>query len=172
MGGGMMGGMGGAIVVQNGSSPTITNAQFDNGEGSDVNGDSYAYAGSGPTPPGMPQYVSHGTYSLPVSLPAGGVQIDFARPTGGASLSIWAVDAKLISNIYGTATIAVSLLIALAAMKFWPRPSAKKNMRAIRLIGYFALLLIATAILGAFGCGAAIILIALMEAARGAFAVN
>jgi hypothetical protein len=56
-------------------------------------------------------------------------------------------------------------------MKFWPRPSGKKDMRARRIVGYVILLAIAAISLGVVGCVAAVTLIALLEAARGAFAV-
>ena len=60
-------------------------------------------------------YVAKGTYSLPVTLPAGQVRLDFARPSGDAELSITAVPARLIDNAQNTAVLAaISIIVATA----------------------------------------------------------
>ena len=59
-------------------------------------------------------YVAKGTYSLPVTLPAGQVRLDFARPSGDAQLSIIAVPIRLFDNTRNTAVVAViSIVIAI-----------------------------------------------------------
>jgi hypothetical protein len=60
-----------------------------------------------------------GTFSLPVTLPEGQVQLDFSKPGGEAELSVWVVSERLVEGAYGTAGIvgaaAVALVLWLAA---------------------------------------------------------
>ena len=163
--------IGGAVYNQSGS--PRGDVVFSNGiiSGQAVNADMDIYDNGGTQGSAAGTYVSGGTYSLPVSLPTGGIQIDFARPSGGALLSIWAVDAELLSKIYGTAAIVVSLLIVLAAIKFWTSPSTNKGFTARRIAGYVILLAVSVIVLGIVGCIGAVILIGLLEIARRGFAI-
>ena len=78
---------------------------------------------------GVQVYTAGGTYSLPVTLPgsdAGGpllgeVRLDFARPSGDAQLTLWAVPVSTIYRLYGTAGILAALLVVLVLMRVWPR---------------------------------------------------
>lgn len=176
--GGMMDGIGiGGGSFGPSASPrggaTITNGQIAYPGADDILAEAHFYGGdmNGAAPgQGVAAYVSGGTYSLPVSLPSGGVQIDFSRPTGGAVLSIWAVDAELLGKIYSTAAIIVSLLIFLAAIKFWPRPTTDKGLAARRIAGYVILLAVSLYLLEIAGCIAAAVLILLLEIGRRCFA--
>ena len=81
-------------------------------------------------------YTARGTYSLPVTLPGsaasgpvpGEVRLDFARPSGQAQLTLWAVPVSTIYRLYGTAGILAALLVVLAVSKVWPT-SAKRHAR-------------------------------------------
>ena len=114
-------------------------------------------------------YIASGTYSLPVTLPAGEVRLDFARSSGGAELSIWAVPAETLDNLYGTAAVVVTVLVIAGLVKIWPR-SIKKNPISIRhIIGYILLLILLPLLLGLLGLLISLIVILLSEAKRGAF---
>jgi hypothetical protein len=66
-------------------------------------------------------YVSGGTFSLPVQLPEGEVQMDFARPAGGASVAVWAVSMRMVHALYGTVGLIVGLVVLLIGRKLWNR---------------------------------------------------
>jgi hypothetical protein len=78
---------------------------------------------------GTQLYTARGTYSLPVTLPRsasagqapGEVRLDFARPSGQAQLTLWAVPLNTIRKLYGTAAILAALFAVLALVKAWPR---------------------------------------------------
>jgi hypothetical protein len=52
------------------------------------------------------------SYSMPISLPAGQVQLDFAHPSGQAVVALWAVPQRLIDSIMA----AVALILAIVAL--------------------------------------------------------
>ena len=76
---------------------------------------------------------AHGTFSLPVSLPAGGVAMDFQGPGDKPVVSILAVDERLIDGAHSTAAV---LIIALAAWLVWKvgRQIFRRNEPAPRLV--------------------------------------
>jgi hypothetical protein len=61
-------------------------------------------------------YTGAGTFSLPVALPEGQLQIDFTKPGGDAELSVWVVSERIENGAYSTAGV---LAVALAALVFW-----------------------------------------------------
>jgi hypothetical protein len=139
-------------------------------------------AASGPAPPGagkpyepgsaagdMQLYTATGVYSLPVTLPEGEVRLDFARPSGEAELSLWAVPLSTIRNLYGTLTVIVGLLVAGALVKIWPRPQTKRPTSAKRVIGYALLFVALTLTLGPLGLLISLFVILVCEARRGVF---
>ena len=114
-------------------------------------------------------YTASGTYSLPVTLPAGEVRLDFTRPSGGAELSLWAVPAETLDNLYGTAAVVVTVLVMAGLVKVWPRSATKHPISARHIVGYILLLVVLTAILGLFGVIVSLLVILFSEARRGAF---
>ena len=55
-------------------------------------------------------YAGGGTFSLPVSLPEGQVQLDFARPGGDAEVSVLVVSEELSDRAFGTAGVIGALV--------------------------------------------------------------
>ena len=113
-------------------------------------------------------YTASGTYSLPVTLPAGEVRLDFTRPSGGAELSLWAVPLETLDNLYGTAVIVAVLMIA-GLVKIWPRSATKRPISARHIVGYILLLVVLTLVLGLLGLFVSLLVILLSEARRGVF---
>jgi len=75
-------------------------------------------AGPGGTGPA----VTRGTFSLPISLPAGGVRRDFQGPYNtqdGPTVTLLAVDERLIEGAYGTAAVLVAVLVAWLISLLW-----------------------------------------------------
>ena len=99
---------------------------------------------------------AHGTFSLPVSLPvhdqaeAGGVELDFQGPGDKPSVSILAVDERLIEGAHSTAAV---LVIALACWLVWKvgREMFNRVGPAPRLLAIYVLLAVAVAGLVAAG---------------------
>ncbi|UCC97797.1 MAG: hypothetical protein JSW66_18375 [Phycisphaerales bacterium] len=114
-------------------------------------------------------YTARGTYSLPVSLPEGEVRLDFARPSGEAELSLWAVPVRMIHKLYGTIAILAALLAILALVKIWPQPQSRQPTSARRIIGYALLFVALSLALGISGVLISLVVIVLCEARRGAF---
>ncbi|MBN2210195.1 MAG: hypothetical protein JW709_02260 [Sedimentisphaerales bacterium] len=112
-------------------------------------------------------YAAAGMYSLPVTLPEGEVRLDFARPSGGAELSILAVPVKLIHNLYGTATVIVGLLLVLGVIKIWPKQGHKEPLSTRRMVGYIVLLVLLTILAGLLGFLVSVVIILLSEIKRG-----
>jgi hypothetical protein len=108
-------------------------------------------------------HVAGGTYSLPVSLPADGVRLDFARPGGDAQLSIVAIPVGMIHNAKSTAIIAILATIAVVIIKFWPRGFQPATLKTGYVILYLAVLTALTIMSGIFGLIAAAAFIALCE---------
>ena len=118
---------------------------------------------------GMQPYTARGTYSLPVTLPEGEVRLDFARPSGQAQLTLWAVPLSTIRKLYGSAAIVAALFAVLALAKVWPKPQSRQPASAKRIIGYGLLLIALSLLLGPLGLLVSLFVIVLCEARRGAF---
>ncbi|MBN1973497.1 MAG: hypothetical protein JW787_07640 [Sedimentisphaerales bacterium] len=116
-------------------------------------------------------YTSQNVYSLPVSLPSGGeVQLDFARSSGQAELSVWAVPVKTITNLLATLVIAVLFVLMLGFMKLWSKYNKKRTIPARAIIVYVLLFIILTVLLGPLGLIASLLIILLNEARHAVFA--
>jgi hypothetical protein len=115
-------------------------------------------------------YTAKGVYSLPVTLPKGEVRLDFARPSGEAELSLWAVPLSTIRNLYGTLTVFVGLFVIVGLVKIWPRPEQKRPISARRVISYTLLFVALVLVLGLLGLLISLFIILLSEARRGVFA--
>jgi hypothetical protein len=116
-------------------------------------GGGWGSGGSGGMSTGLA--TAHGTFSLPVSLPvggaeAGGVQLDFQGPGDKPTVSILAVDERLIDGAHSTAAV---LVIALACWLVWMvgRQVVCRAAPAPRLLAAYVLLVAATAGLVAAG---------------------
>ncbi len=98
---------------------------------------------------------AHGTFSLPLSLPAGGVAMDFQGPGDKPEVSLLAVDERLIDGAHSTAAV---LIIALAAWLVWKvgRQLFNRNEPAPQLVA--AELLLAAVIAGLIASGGVSIL--------------
>ena len=112
---------------------------------------------------GLQPYVAKGTYSLPVTLPQGDVRLDFARPSGDAELTIWAVPEGTIKSLYGTIAVIVALLLGLWVIKIWPMSPEKRAISVRRIIAYVLLLPALTIILGLMGLLISIFIILTIE---------
>ena len=114
----------------------------------------------------MISYVARGTFSLPVGLPElGGVTLDFARPSGDAELSLWAVREDSIDAAWGTFGILVALAVAAVLYRMLARRTGN-GWPAIpwAVWGLYALaLLLGTSILGLVGLAAALMAVAVLE---------
>jgi hypothetical protein len=109
-------------------------------------------------------YTSQNIYSLPVSLPSGGeIRLDFARPSGQAELSIWAVPQKTITNLVSTLVIVVLLVLLVAIMKLLKQYNKKRTIPGKTLIVYAVLFVISTLLFGLFGMIASLLIILLSE---------
>ncbi len=116
-------------------------------------------------------YTSQNIYSLPVSLPSGGeIRLDFARPSGQAELSIWAVPQKTITNLVATLVIVVLLAVLVAIMKIWKQFSKKRAIPGKTMIVYVVLFVISTLLFGIFGLIASILIILVNEGRHAIFA--
>ncbi len=118
----------------------------------------------------QPAYVAGGVYSLPVSLPEGEVRLDFARPSGGAKLRIWAVPIGMINKLYGSVTITGLLCLLLLIIRVWPRPTRRVPLTVGRVIKYVLLLIMLSAFFGLFGLVTSLFIILLNESVKGAAA--
>lgn len=116
-------------------------------------------------------YTSQNIYSLPVSLPSGGeIRLDFARPSGQAELSIWAVPQKTITNLVATLVIVVLLAVLIAIMKIWKQFSKKRAIPGKTMIVYAVLFVISTLLFGIFGLIASMLIILVNEGRHAIFA--
>ena len=120
-------------------------------------------------PADVPLYTAKGIYSLPVTLPETEVRLDFARPSGEAELSIWAVPLSTIRNLYGTISIIAGLCVIAGIVKLWPQPENRQPTSAKRVISYALLLVALTLVLGLLGLLISLFIILLSEAKRGMF---
>jgi hypothetical protein len=124
----------------------------------------------GATPGDVEFYTAEGIYSLPVTLPEGEVRLDFARPSGEAELSLWAVPLSTIRNLYGTVTVFVGLFVIVGLVKIWPRPEERQPISARRVISYILLFVALVLVLGLLGLLISLFIILLSEARRGVLA--
>jgi hypothetical protein len=116
---------------------------------------------------GMSQtYISKAVYSLPVRLPRGEVRLDFARPSGGAQLSIWAVPVRKLHTLYGSVAVAGLSALLILIIKIWPRPEVRKPVTARWMIGYLILTAALVVFLGLLGLFLCFVLILVMETFR------
>jgi hypothetical protein len=111
-------------------------------------------------------YIARGTYSLPVTLPAGQVRLDFARPMGDAELSIWAIPSGASRKLYTGLIVIIALLAALALIRNWPESAARQPMSLNRTIIYGVVLVVFALVLGLLGLLISIVTIVLIETAR------
>jgi hypothetical protein len=123
-----------------------------------------------PATPAIAPYVAGATYSLPVTLPQGGIRLHFARPLGDPELSIWAVPINTMRKLYASVAVIVVLILLLAAVKFWPSPTEKKPISRKRIMLYVALLVGSVLLLGLLGLIISAVVLLLLEARRGIFA--
>ena len=63
--------------------------------------------------------VARGTFSLPVSLPAGGIRRDFAGPKGEPVVTLLAVDEQLIDGAYSTGAVLVIAVVVWLVWQLW-----------------------------------------------------
>ena len=116
-------------------------------------------------------YASQNVYSLPVSLPSGGeIRLDFARPSGQAELSIWAVPVKTVSKLISTLVIAGLLIVLVVVMKLWKKHNAKRTIPGKTIIVYIVLFIISTIVFGPFGLIASLLIILINEGRHVIFA--
>jgi hypothetical protein len=128
--------------------------------------DAYAAAAIAEEPDVGAAYIARGTYSLPVTLPAGQVRLDFARPMGDAELSIWAIPSRASRKLYTSLIVIIALLAALALIRIWPEPAARQPMSLNRIIIYGVVLVALALVLGLLGLLISIAAIVLIETAR------
>jgi hypothetical protein len=114
-------------------------------------------------------YTAQSVYSLPVTLPAGAVRLDFARPAGEANLSLWAVPLSTFRNLYGTSAVIAGLFMLVVFVKIWPRPDKKQPISVKRILAYTLLFVALTLVLWPLGLLASVFIILLSEAKRGVF---
>ena len=97
-------------------------------------------------------YVAAGTFSLPVSLPEGGVRLDFDRPFGDATLSVWAVRADLVHRLYATTGILMAVVVLAVVVKLLRRFNQGRLLppKAV-IVGY--IIAIGVLVLAAGGLG-------------------
>jgi hypothetical protein len=117
-------------------------------------------------------YVARGTYSLPVSLPAGQVRLDFAHPSGQVRLSIWAVPVRTFHTLYGSLVVLAALAVLLTAVKMWPRLPKRQPLSKKRTILYIVLSVVLVVLLGLLGLFVSLAVIMAIEAARGSSAAR
>lgn len=110
-------------------------------------------------------YVGGGTFSLPVQLPQGEVQLDFSHPAGGASVAVWAVSLPLLNAMYATAGLVVCLIVLLLIGKLFKR-TARWNVPRLHLAIYLAVIVVLTLIAGLKGLVAAVAIDAIIEGLR------
>jgi hypothetical protein len=115
-------------------------------------------------------YIPENVYSLPVSLPAGEIQLDFVRSSGAAELSIWAMPVVAIRNLYSTAAIVGVLALILGIVKAWPKYNFKKPIKTRRIITYVLLFIVLFILLGLTGLIVSFCVILLSEIGRLIFA--
>jgi hypothetical protein len=112
-------------------------------------------------------YVAGGTFSLPMELPEGGVQLDFVHNSGDGEIRLWAVQTELLDRLRATGMLmAVVVGLAMGVQVARRRASGSRG----RVAGYVVLaaVLAALGVLlgGPIGAVVAAGLILLAEVAR------
>jgi hypothetical protein len=59
------------------------------------------------------------SYSMPISLPAGGVQLDFAHPSGQAVVALWAVPQRFIDSAMAAVALVLAIIVIIAVRGIW-----------------------------------------------------
>ncbi|MCD6394623.1 MAG: hypothetical protein J7M40_14105 [Planctomycetes bacterium] len=111
-------------------------------------------------------YAAGSVYSLPVSLPGGGLSLDFARPSGDAELTIWAIPDKAVTGTLNTLIVIVISIVAALAIRVWPRNLKPAAFKLPYAIIYAVLLVGLTIIFTVAGLIAAAMIIAGIELSR------
>ena len=111
-------------------------------------------------------YAASGVYSLPVSLPGGGLRLDFARPSGDARLTIWAVPDSAVASTLNTLIVIVISIVAALAIRIWPRHFKLAAFNGRCVIVYAILLVGLTIIFSVAGFIAAVVIAAISEFSR------
>ena len=112
-------------------------------------GDSWGY-GNRPSTPAIAT-VASGTFSLPIDLPEGEFQMDFARPGGDAELGLYAIPKALPSRLWTTGGVVLGVLIFGLFIWRWTRIQKRMDFSPKRWLGYFCILLGLFVILGWIG---------------------
>ena len=136
-----------------------------------------APAGEAMPTAGVGGYVAAGTFSLPVELPEGEVRLDFARPSGQAEVTIWAIRVSLIHKLCGTGIVLAAIVLLAAVIKLAQRLTRRATVPSTWRLIVYAVLLVAGTLLArgiglAAGAGliAAAVIILLLEMLRNASA--
>ena len=95
--------------------------------------------------------VASGTFSLPIDLPEGEFQMDFARPGGDAELGLYAIPKALPSRLWTTGGVVLGVLIFGLFIWRWTRIQKRMDFSPKRWLGYFCILLLLLVILGWIG---------------------
>ena len=117
-------------------------------------------------------YVASGVYSLPVSLPGGGLRLDFARPSGDAELTIWAVPDRAVTGTLNTLIVIVISIVAALAIRMWPREFRPAAFKVRYAIIYAVLAVGLTIIFSVAGLIAAAVIVAISELCRSQLALR
>ncbi len=67
--------------------------------------------------PGLAPYSGAGTFSLPVALPEGQVQLDYSCTGGQPELTLWVAGESMVESAYGTADVIGAAIVALIAWR-------------------------------------------------------
>jgi hypothetical protein len=84
--------------------------------------------------------VAGGTFSLPVTLPEGGVQWAFEGPAERAAVTLWAVDARLVDAARATGGLAALLIVAWLVRQLWQELRLRIRRPAWSFIAAYVLL--------------------------------
>ena len=114
---------------------------------------------------GQAAYVGGGTFSLPVQLPEGEVQLDFSHPAGGASVAVWAVSLPLAHAVYGTVGIVACLIVLWLALKLW-KHLPRLNVPRLHLAIYLAIVVVLYLMAGPMGVVAALVIDSIIDGIR------
>jgi hypothetical protein len=111
-------------------------------------------------------YTSPNIYSLPVTLPAGEIQLDFARSSGDAKLSILAIPIEAITNFSTMIVVMAVLALIFGGVKIWMKYNARKPISVRLTVSYILLCVIMPVILGVLGLVISLIIILIVESLR------
>ena len=111
-------------------------------------------------------YAASGVYSLPVSLPGGGPSLDFARPSGDAELTIWAVPDSAVAGALNTLIVIVISIVAALAIRMWPRQLKPAAFKLRYAIVYAVLVVGLTIIFSVAGLIVAALIVTITELSR------